>query len=104
MIQVIFQTLLILIYFSFILLFLPVRAWKKGRKKLSITLSIFSFLSVALLVSYFTDDTIDDAGFVVFGMLFYMPAMFFIIQLVIYLLCKFFSYINKPRLIKGIDS
>jgi hypothetical protein len=104
MIQTIIQVILILIYFAFIFLFMPIRAWQKGRKKLSITFTIISVFSLILLISYFTDDTIDDAGFVVFGMLFYVPGMFFFMQLLIYSIYKFFSYISKPRLIKGIDS
>jgi len=65
MIQVIFQTLFILTYFAIIFLFMPIRAWKKGRKKLSITFTIISAFSLTLIISYFTDDSIDDAGYVV---------------------------------------
>ena len=49
---------------------------------------------VALVViSYFMDPNPDDAGFVVFGMLFYLPPIALLLQLIVLILYKICNYI-----------
>lgn len=91
--------LFLVLYSSFCFLVLPLRAWKKEYKKLSIFLSVTSVFFITFsIVGFLGALQGEDFGFVVF-----VPAVCLYVQFIFYLICKFILYINKPRLIVGID-
>ncbi len=81
-------------FISIFLFFWPAWFWfKRKQRLLSLLLLIPSALIAAIMIGYFLEPNIDDAGFVVFGMIFYIPPLTFILQLFVVIIYKVIEYI-----------
>ena len=91
------EAIFLLLYIPFLLLcFVILPAWvffKRWRKVLGLVLACPGVFGVAMIISYFSDPPENDAGFVVFGMLFIVPITFFFIQAVVYLACNIVGFL-----------
>lgn len=91
------ETIFLLLYIPFLLLcFVILPTWvffKRKRKALGLVLAFPGVFGVAMIISYFSDSPENDAGFVVFGMLFIIPIAFFFIQTAVYFSCKIIGFV-----------